>query len=71
MVGRRQLPVSRAMAAAGRWGKMEGESRGLIPTLTLGRGGARRRLHGRRRTGGGGARGGGAPVLNQGRRWLW
>jgi hypothetical protein len=38
-------------------GKWRGRRGGLIPTLTLGRGGARRRLHRRWRTGGGGARG--------------
>jgi hypothetical protein len=38
-------------------GKWRGRRGRLIPTLILGRGGARRRLHRRRRTGGGGARG--------------
>jgi hypothetical protein len=38
MVGRRQLPVSGAMAAAGRWGKMEGESRGADSQPHLGSG---------------------------------
>jgi hypothetical protein len=50
-------PASRPRLRTARGGKEGGRRGELIPTLTLGRGGVRRRLHGRRRTGGGGARG--------------
>jgi hypothetical protein len=50
-------PASRPRLRTARGGKEGGRRGGLIPTLTLGRGGARMRLHRWQRTGGGGARG--------------
>jgi hypothetical protein len=50
-------PASRPRLRSARGGKGGGRRGGSSPSLTLGRGGARRWLHGRRRTGGGGARG--------------
>jgi hypothetical protein len=55
-LGRRPAGLP-ATTADGERGKRRRATRGFFSSLTLGRGSARRWLHGRRRTGGGGARG--------------